>query len=142
MSLPPEYRRFLLEVSSGGRDTRLGPPFLMTPTVALAMLRREGGCAAAPFSLGRAVSARLVQAAARRKPGEDGVALARDISDGVLPLMERGGGEQHVLVLTGQQRGKVWCAWERGWTPLHRLVRGRPRQHGFWSWLAERLASD
>jgi hypothetical protein len=139
ITLPDEYRRFVREVSAGGSDTRLGPPHLITPVAAARLVKREGGRLAAPFPLTNADAARVMLAAAQCAPDAIRPAIRRDLSDGVLPLMDLGGGNMDFLVVSGPQRGRVWQAWEWGWSPLWRRVRGKPEPHGFFSWLLETL---
>lgn len=63
----------------------------------------------------------------------------RDLKDGILPLMDLGGGETDFLVVTGPERGRIWRLWEWGWSPRWRSVRGQPTPHGFFSWLRATL---
>jgi hypothetical protein len=139
ITLPREYRRFVHAVSAGGHDTRLGPPHLISPADAARLVKREGGRLAKPFTLTNADARRVILAAASCAPDAIRPAVRRDISDGVLPLMDLGGGDMDFLVVTGPQRGRVWQAWERGWSPLWRRVRGKPTAHGFFSWLRATL---
>jgi hypothetical protein len=126
VTLPDEMRAFLLEVSAGGRDTRLGPPHLMTLADGARVTKRERARPDAPFPLGAADARRLLREKSKRKRDEDTPAIARDVRDGVLPLMDLGGGELNLIVVTGEERGNVWAAWERGWTPV---------ASGFFQWL-------
>jgi hypothetical protein len=137
LALPADHRAFLLEVSAGGTVTRLGPPHLMTLRESLALVRKEKGRLDVSFPLGHADARRLVREAAKR--GEQGPAIRRDISDGVLPLMDHGCGMLDLLVVSGPQTGKVWQAWEAGWTPLHERSRGVARQLTFTTWLLAML---
>jgi hypothetical protein len=133
--LPDEYRRFLGEVSSGGRETRLGPPHLMSLREAERTLERERGRLDAPFPLTSADAMRVIRADAKSGRRDPRPAIDRDLKDGVLPLMDLGGGnEMNFLVVTGPERGRIWAVWERGWSPLWRSVRGAPTPHGFSSW--------
>jgi hypothetical protein len=133
--LPDEYRRFVGEVSSGGRGTRLGPPHLLMLREAERVVKHEGGRLDAPFPLTSVDAMRLIRADARHARRDPRPAIDRDLKDGVLPLMDLGGGnEMHFLVVTGAERGRIWVVWERGWSPLWRLVRGAPIPHGFVSW--------
>jgi hypothetical protein len=140
VGLPREYRTFLRRVSAGGQTTRLGPPELWTPDRALESLRAQGGHLDRRFPISNAVAQRLIKADTLRRKGQEGVAVGGDISDGVLPLMDHGCGTLDLLVVTGPQRGKVWQAWERGWSPLHHRVGQGEQSHGFLSWLSGRLS--
>jgi hypothetical protein len=135
ITLPDEYRRFVSEVSAGGHDTRLGPPHLITPSDAARLVKREGGRLAAQFPLTNADASRVMRAAANCAPDAIRPAIRRDLSDGVLPLMDLGGGDMDFLVVSGPQLGRIWQAWEWGWSPLWRRVHGKPTPHGFFSWL-------
>jgi hypothetical protein len=139
ITLPEEYRRFVTEVSAGGRPTRLGPPHLITPTIAARLVKRDGGRLAAPFPLTNADAKRVMRAAVRCAPDAIRPAIGRDISDGVLPIKELGGGDLDFLVVSGPQRGCIWQVWEWGWSPLWHRVRGELRQYSFFSWLRATL---
>jgi hypothetical protein len=134
IALPEEHRRFLREVSAGGRPTRLGPPHAMTLAEAARAVKREGGRLDAEFPLTAADAKRLIRADART-PSATRPAIRRDLTDGVLPLMDLGGGEMDFIVVTGPQRGCIWRAWDAGWSPLWGAVHGKPWQRGFFSWL-------
>jgi hypothetical protein len=45
---------------------------------------------------------------------------------GAYGAQEQFSDELNVIVVTGEDRGRVWAAWERGWSPV---------TTGFFAWL-------
>jgi hypothetical protein len=101
----------------------------MTLAESARVLRHDGARLDTRFPLGAADARRLLRANARRRGDEPAQAIARDIRAGVLPVMNLGGGDMDFLVVTGEERGQVWQAWERGWSPV--------RRGGFFEWFEE-----
>jgi hypothetical protein len=97
VSLPADYRTFLLRVSSGGAGPGYGmAPFDAAPTYQRADFPAEAVARPFPF-----VEDHLLQ--------PDGPETERaDDTAGTLVLSHEGCGYLHLLIVSGQARGQVW----------------------------------
>ena len=122
ITLPDDYRRFLVEVGSGG----LGPPYYgLRP---LGETVEPGAHPAAPFPLRDGWSWETDEPLA---PEKDELRRAAG-RDGALVLGEEGCGRCAILVVSGPARGQVWDLSDYGAFPLE------PRT-GFWPWFSSWL---
>ena len=125
VQLPAAYRGFLKTIGDGGAGPGLG---LSSLEQALAGQRRV----ARSFPWSTEDAQRLVH----QRAGGDPQATVGDATlvPGVLRLGDDGQGGQAFLVVSGEQRAKVWTSSPRGWHPNHFVRSGRPVQHTFLTW--------
>ncbi len=126
--LPSEYRAFVLRVCNGP----IGPGYGLEPLLP----------ASAPASLAEVCPLTDADAEAvleeMRSGGMPEFAIPAG-SPGMLYLADAGGGASSFLVLTGQQRGKVWTAGDAFSAPEFDFKDYTP--HGFFSWYEAWLGS-
>lgn len=126
--LPAEVRAFLAHVHGGGAGPGYGLDVWAEPR------------ASSPFPYGTAHARALIErGATERSPS---LPLVDDDDDdswppgpGFVALAHQGCGVYDVIVVTGEQRGFVWCC-DMAWRPY----RTGDRQLGFFDWYEQWLA--
>lgn len=129
--LPAAYRAFLTRVSNGGA----GPAYGLLPLAQALEHRRS---IRAPFPYGTRDAQRVMK---DRVSGREPYAFVGDDDDapGILTLCDNGCAWYTFLVVSGEQRGKVWVGGELGFCPEYFLRAGKPVQHTFLSWYEDWL---
>ncbi len=122
--LPAAYRGFLSRVADGGA----GPSYGLLPLAKASDAFLDG-----PFPFRSAHARRVMK---RRVSGVDPYAFVGDgeAVPGLVALCDDGCGWITYLVVSGEQRGKVWTGGELGYCPQYFLRDGEPVQHTFLSW--------
>jgi hypothetical protein len=139
VALPEELAEFLLHVHGGGAGPGYGLDIPRTSAELTELQLRE------PFPYGNADAAASLQRRAvegfAMLPAID-VPDGKEFAPGVLPVAHVGCGAFAVLIVTGEQRGKMWGV-DMGYCPLYDGVAGPagPRGHfGFLDWYEDWLA--
>lgn len=126
--LPPELRAFLSQVHGGGAGPGYGLDVWAEPR------------ASSPFPYGTTQARTLIERSANeRRPS---LPLLDDDDDdcwppgpGFVAVAHHGCGVYDVVVVTGEQRGFMWCC-DMAWRPY----RSGDRQLGFFDWYEQWLA--
>jgi hypothetical protein len=134
-----ELAEFLLHVHGGGAGPGYGLDVPRTSAETGELQLRE------PFPYGNADAAALIQRRAEEHyamlPVID-VPDGKEFAPGALPVAHEGCGAFDLLIVTGEQRGKMWGV-DMGYCPLYDGVAGPagPRGHfGFLAWYVDWLA--
>lgn len=135
-TLPDDVRAFALTITRGEEDTGHGT---LVPLDAAAELLGRDASPAAPFACGDDDAAAYLGRAPKRRRGD--VEALDGSAAGLLPLRDHGCGEYDCVVVTGEQRGKMWRWWEAGLAPIHDVEKGRAIPVDFLTWV-ERELSD
>jgi hypothetical protein len=137
--LPEELAEFLLHVHGGGAGPGYGLDIPRTSADLTELQLRE------PFPYGNADATALLQ----RRAVERFAMLSvielpngKEFAPGALPVAHEGCGAFALLIVTGEQRGKMWGV-DMGYCPLYEGIAGAagPRGHfGFLGWYEDWLA--
>jgi len=139
VALPEELREFLLHVHGGGAGPGYGLYIPRTPEQLEELQLRE------PFPYGdEAAAASLQRRAVERFAMLPRIDLpdGKEFAPGALPLAHEGCGAFDLLIVTGEQRGKMWGV-DMGYFPVYDGVAGAvgPRGHfDFLGWYEDWLA--
>jgi hypothetical protein len=133
VSFPDEIRAFLTQVHGGGAGPGYG---LRIPIPAVPQLRTTRPFPhdnhAAESILSRRKTVRFSMLPLVEGEGEDDRAWPQ--GPGFIPIAHHGCGMFSVLIVTGEQRGKVWFC-DMGWIPEHSST----KQFGFLDWYEDWL---
>jgi hypothetical protein len=139
VTLPEALGEFLLHVNGGGAGPGYGIYIPRTPEELAELQLRE------PFPYGNAAATALLQ----RRAGERFAMLPRidlpngkGFAPGALPVAHFGCGAFALLIVTGEQRGQMWCV-DMGYCPIYDGVAGTPGPRGqfdFLTWYEDWLA--
>ncbi len=118
ITFPDELRRYLREIASGYEHS--------TFTIALRRAQREGK-ASQPFPFTTADAARALSSKTPLPGPVDG--------SGTFLVWDHGCGEESHLVVTGEERGRVWRCFDAGWLPEHEMGSNDAQPFGYLDWL-------
>jgi hypothetical protein len=141
ITLPEPYRSFLLTVTGGVLLD--GEPWLYSLSEITDQLVRDRSTAAKPFGYDAAATTAILTAVRAGKAGgnvftPEVMALQKSGSpDGCLTLACNGGNDFSVLVVTGDQRGRMWRTGELDAPEVHDLYKPDPSDEvlDFEGWL-------
>lgn len=130
--LPEELGQFLLHIHGGGAGPGYGLDVPRTPAEIAELQLRE------PFPYGNAAAAASLQHRAVERFGmlpDIDLPDGKEFAPGALPVAHEGCGAFALLVVTGEQRGKMWGI-DIGYCPLCDGVAGPPGPRGHFDFLA------
>jgi hypothetical protein len=138
-ALPEALGEFLLHVNGGGAGPGYGIHIPRTPGELASLQLRE------PFPYGDAAAAALLQRRADERfamlPAID-LPRGKQFAPGALPVAHLGCGAFALLIVTGEQRGKMWGV-DMGYCPMYDGIAGAPGPRGqfdFLTWYQDWLA--